>query len=73
MQQEFHRHRGHFSRVSYFFQFVHEQERERGGGEGGRRRPPYFFLFWGARNVPKCPRDSGGNVNGGFESVTEDF
>jgi hypothetical protein len=65
MQQEFHRHRGHFSRVSYFFQFVHEQGR-------GAQDPPYFFLFGGTRNVPKCVRGSG-NVNGGFESVTEDF
>ena len=70
MQQEFHRHRGHFSRVSYFFQFVHEQERERGGGQ---KKTPLLLPFLGARNVPKCPRDSGGNVNGGFESVTEDF
>ena len=77
MQQEFHRHRGHFSRVSYFFQFVHEQERERGGGRGAGEDPPTSSFFGGpamCRNVRGTLVETSNVVrvrHGGF--LTVDF
>ena len=78
MQQEFHRHRGHFSRVSYFFQFVHEQERERGGGGGGQKKTPLLLPFFGGAQCAEMSeglswkRQRGVRVrHGGF--LTVDF